>query len=62
MSLRVGNGDRIVLVTFVTFILVIPAAPWHPERKYVIRVIVAYTTVWVIPSDFWLRMPTSEVK
>jgi len=49
-----GGADGIVLVAFVTFIFVIPAAPWHPEMKFVIRAIVVYRDVWVSASDLRL--------
>jgi hypothetical protein len=40
------GGDVIALIAFVTFIFVIPAAPWHPEMQFVIRAIDVYRDVW----------------
>jgi len=48
------GGDVIAIVTFITLIFVIPAAPWHPEMKFVIRAIVVYRDVWVNTSDLML--------
>jgi len=49
-----GGGDGISLVAFITFIFVIPAAPWHPEMQFVICAIVVYRDVWVSASDLRL--------
>jgi hypothetical protein len=43
--------DGIVHVDFITFIFVIPAAPWHPEMKFVNSLMVVYWNVWVRASD-----------
>jgi len=40
LSLLAGSGDGSVLIAFVTFSLVLPAAPWHPNMQFVIRGIV----------------------
>jgi hypothetical protein len=46
-----GGADGIMLVTFVTFIFVILAAPWHPEMQIVICAIVVYRYFSVSASD-----------
>jgi hypothetical protein len=52
-------GDGIVLVDFVTFIVVILAAPSDPEMQIIIRTIVVYRDVWVSASD--LRLLTHHL-
>jgi hypothetical protein len=49
-----GDGDDIALVDFVTFIIVILAANWHPKKRFVIRTIVFYRDIWVSSSDLRL--------
>jgi len=49
-----GGGDGIAIVAFITFIFVIPTAPWHHEIKFVICAIVVYRDVWVSASDLRL--------
>ena len=46
-----SGGDGIMLVAFVTFIYVIPAAPWHPEMQWVNRAIAVNRDVWVSVAD-----------
>jgi len=46
-----GGKDGIAIVPLITFLIVIPAAPWHPEMKFVIRAIDVYRDVWVSASD-----------
>jgi len=43
-----GGGDDL---TFITFMLIIAAAPWHADMQFVIRAIVVYRDVWVSASD-----------
>jgi hypothetical protein len=49
-----GGGDGIILVDFVSFIVVILAAPWHPEMNFVIHTIVVYRDDAVSASDLRL--------
>ena len=53
-SSTAGGGDGIAIIAFITFIFVIPAAPWHPEMKFVTRSIVVYQDVWVSTSNLRL--------
>ena len=50
-SWQAGGGDGITLVAFITFILPIPAATWHPDMQYVICAIVVYRVVCLSASD-----------
>jgi hypothetical protein len=59
-SLPAGGRDGIVLVAFVTSILTIPAAPWHPRMVIVICAIVVDRDVWVSASDPWFLKCHSE--
>jgi len=49
--LPAASGDGIALITFVTLICVIPAAPWHPEMQFVFCTIVVYLDFWVSAFD-----------
>jgi hypothetical protein len=49
-----GGGDVIALIAFVTFIIIIPAAPWYPEMLLVIDAIVVYQHILVSASDLRL--------
>jgi hypothetical protein len=53
-SSRASGGDGLVIVDFITFIFLIPAATWHPEIKYVIHAIIVYQDVLVGASDLSL--------
>jgi hypothetical protein len=55
LSLLPGAVNGIAIVAFVTFILVVPHAPWNPEIQFVICVIVVSQDVWL--SAFELRFP-----
>jgi len=46
-----GGGDGSAPVDFITFIVVILAAPWYPEMQFIIRRIVVYQDVWVSASN-----------
>ena len=46
-----GGGEGIVLVTFDTLTILIPASPWHPKMQFVICTIVVYRDVWVSACD-----------
>jgi hypothetical protein len=35
-----GGGDAIALISLVTFIIVIPSAPWHPEMQFAMHTVV----------------------
>jgi len=54
LSSPAGGGDGIALVTFVTFIFLIPAAPCHQEMQFFIHAIVVYQDIWVTVWDLWL--------
>jgi hypothetical protein len=53
---QAGSGHGIALVAFITFIIVIPAAPWHHKLRFVMRAIVVYRDVLVSASDRTLLM------
>jgi len=46
-----ASWDGIALVTFVTFIFVIPSAPWRSEMQFIICASVVYHDGWVSASD-----------
>jgi len=49
-----GSGDGITLIAFVTSMVVITDAPWHPKMQLVIRSIFAYPDVSVNASNLGL--------
>ena len=53
-SSTAGGGHGITHVAFITFIIIITAAPWRPEMKFIIHAIVVYRNVWVSASDLRL--------
>jgi len=49
-----GCGDGIALVNCITLIVVILAAPWHPEMQLVVRTFDVYRDIWLSASDLRL--------
>jgi hypothetical protein len=53
-SSAAGGGDGILHLCFNTFIIIIPATPWYPEMKFVVRSIVVYRDVLASVSNLKL--------
>jgi len=54
-SLPAGGGDAISLVNFITVVVVIVVAPWHPKMRFVIHTFVVYRDIWVSASNLRLH-------